>query len=631
MSWIVDTRECTSLSPEEQAEYERLVRAEEIRLLPEREVIRARVAAPKIKKLVERGVPETEARARIHNDLDMNFLRSDDVLHFERSGTVTVADVLKEPDRFLNERLSDPNEGPNYKSRFPAILRRREGDGGLWIDSFAHGRTRYELMGDDRAPSGEPTGDGPIPLLPDRYVAEPYPLKALGPILGPAAEAIAYRIQAPEAIAGQSVLAVASLAAQAHADVMLPYGQTRPLGLYLVTIGSSGERKSSTDAEAMAPVVEHEAMMNSSYESAVADYEIAKTAWTSARRSIDSGNNKLSLADRTMKLKLLGPCPPAPLLPTITSSEPTVEGLLKNGPRLHPSHGIFSPEGAQLICGYGFGPDHLEKTGGTLSSFWDGGATKRLRADEFLNYVGRRLSMHVMVQPGVAAKFVENEILRDQGMLSRLLVAHPDSKIGTRLWREPGPRGEEMAAYNRTIRRMLATEPTYKNERKTELRPRVLHLTYAARAKWIEFHDEVEPRLGKSRELSTIKDFGSKVAENAARIAGVLTLVSDLGATEVGPEAMDSALDLMEWYLDEALRLDQTASVDPQMVDAQKLLDWLMEHEHAYTEGVTRKEIAKSGPGRLRAKRKYDPLIAILLDHKWVTERNGRLFPNTAV
>ena len=36
-------------------------------------------------------------------------------------------------------------------------------------------------------------------------------------------------------------------AAQAHADVALPYGQPRPLSLFLLTIAGSGDRKTTAD------------------------------------------------------------------------------------------------------------------------------------------------------------------------------------------------------------------------------------------------------------------------------------------------------------------------------------------------------------------------------------------------
>ena len=96
--------------------------------------------------------------------------------------------------------------------------------------------------------------------------AEDYPIEALGPVLGPAAAAISRKVQAPEAIAAQSVLAAASLVAQAHADVMLPYGQTRPLSLYLATVAGSGDRKSSADNEALWPIRKYERTMKEVYD-----------------------------------------------------------------------------------------------------------------------------------------------------------------------------------------------------------------------------------------------------------------------------------------------------------------------------------------------------------------------------
>ena len=79
----------------------------------------------------------------------------------------------------------------------------------------------------------------PLPLFPPMADAEPYPVDALGPILSRAVKAIASKEQVPLALAAQAVLAAASLAACAHADVMMPFGQTRPLSLFCATIAAT--------------------------------------------------------------------------------------------------------------------------------------------------------------------------------------------------------------------------------------------------------------------------------------------------------------------------------------------------------------------------------------------------------
>jgi hypothetical protein len=61
----------------------------------------------------------------------------------------TVADVIRTPDRFDGATLADPIEGIEYGTGKAKIMRRV--DGSLWINSFAHGRTTYELKLDAAA------------------------------------------------------------------------------------------------------------------------------------------------------------------------------------------------------------------------------------------------------------------------------------------------------------------------------------------------------------------------------------------------------------------------------------------------------------------------------------------------
>jgi hypothetical protein len=61
----------------------------------------------------------------------------------------TVADVLADPAAFEGETLADPLEGIEYGRCKARIMRRA--DGMPWINSFAHGRTTYELKLDAAA------------------------------------------------------------------------------------------------------------------------------------------------------------------------------------------------------------------------------------------------------------------------------------------------------------------------------------------------------------------------------------------------------------------------------------------------------------------------------------------------
>ena len=76
-----------------------------------------------------------------------------------------------------------------------------------------------------------------------------YPVDNLGP-LARVAQAIASEGQTDIALAGQSVLGAAALCAQACANVETPSGAV-PLSIYLLTIGESGDGKTTAENVAL--------------------------------------------------------------------------------------------------------------------------------------------------------------------------------------------------------------------------------------------------------------------------------------------------------------------------------------------------------------------------------------------
>ena len=68
--------------------------------------------------------------------------------------------------------------------------------------------------------------------------------------------------------------------------------------------------------------------------------------------------------------------------------------------------------------------------------------------------------------------------------------------------------------------------------------------------------------------LENLRDVGSKAAENAARIAGVLTIIENPEATTIDGEAMTSGCELAAWYVDEAFRLSDAYRQSPSLRNA---------------------------------------------------------------
>jgi hypothetical protein len=110
-----------------------------------------------------------------------------------------------------------------------------------------------------------------------------------------------------------------------------------------------------------------------------------------------------------------------------------------------------------------------------------------------------------------------------------------------------------------------------------ELQPRVIPLSREARAQLATFADHVEAEQLPGRAYAYVTGSASKAAEQAARIAGVLTAWRDLHAPAVPGEAMADAIALAGFYLGEAARLADAATVSAEIDHAEKLRRWLLE------------------------------------------------------
>jgi hypothetical protein len=139
---------CPPLSIVERAQLDQLKARERARLAPEAAKARAAFVEARAEELAARtGMSAGAARQVIARQCE-GVLRPDVVLPFDdpELAGCTVGDVLADPDRFVGETLADPLEGVEYGPCKAKIMRRA--DGALWIHSFAHGRTIYELKHD---------------------------------------------------------------------------------------------------------------------------------------------------------------------------------------------------------------------------------------------------------------------------------------------------------------------------------------------------------------------------------------------------------------------------------------------------------------------------------------------------
>jgi hypothetical protein len=475
-------------------------------------------------------------------------------------------------------------------------------------------------------------GEAPQPLMREIPRGAEYPVGALGPLRA-GVEAVQAATQAPMAIAAQSALSVASFAVQGHADVETLAGFA-PVSIFCLTIAQSGERKSGCDKLVMAGLRTIERGRASDYNEAMAAWDTANKLWIAKRDRMmkdAAGSNAQKALDACADLDALGAAPVMPQSPKMTTAEPTLEGLVKMFITGQPSLGLFSDEGGGFLGGHAMNSDNRLKTVAGLSGLWGGDALDRVRAgDGATTLYGRRLAAHLMVQPIAARPLLADPIASGQGFLARFLITEPPSAIGTRL-RQSGDGESDVAivAASARLSTILAQAMPVSENSPQELEPRQLVLSPEAKSLLFGYYQATERAQAAGGELEQVTSFASKSPEQAARIAGVMTLWADLGASVVSADVMADAIELAQFYLFEAKRLSEAATISEEIDRAEHLRRWIMDSWPSIAAGQGRdpssivpRDVVTLGPNSLRETATVKKLMAILAAHGWLAPLN---------
>ncbi len=459
----------------------------------------------------------------------------------------------------------------------------------------------------------------PLPLHRPIAPPNPYPMEALGEILGSAAKALQSIIKAPDAICAQSVLGAAALACQAFANIEID-GRTIPLSLFLITVAESGERKSATDQVALQPVYAWQQMQASEYRSASQNYQRLYEVWDAQKKDFLKTIKK----DEPASLFSI-PEPVKPLEPLILVDEPTYEGVVKLLAVGQPSMGIFSDEGGRFVGGHAMNRDNQIKTISGLSSLWDGKPVNRSRAGEgTMILYGRRVSLHLMVQESILSLLMGNSGIEQQGFLPRCLLSFPASTAGNRPYsHQDANKNKELMRYKDRINSLLDVEfpvdppPAPQNE----LKPKSLSLSNDAKTVWVKFHDEIDKDLAPGGQFASIHRFGSKSAEHVLRLAGILAMISDPDVNLIEEQYIHMGIALVNYYLSETMRIQGYISIPHNLILAQKVLDWCGLKNR---EELTLRDLYQYGPNEVREAKKAQEIMKTLEDHKWAQKMDNR-------
>lgn len=397
-----------------------------------------------------------------------------------------------------------------------------------------------------------------------------YPVEALEP-LAPACKAIAEHGQVRPALAGQALLGAASLLTQGLYNVATLNGP-RPLSLYLLTLGDSGDGKSTAQRAALHEVEE----------------------WQ--REAAKQHRGKLRAIQSEPKKKG-DPPPELPAPPYRLIRDATVEGLRRDLDTGTSSQGVFTDEAAAILSGYGMSAEHRSKTAGVFSQLWDAGRLSVSRATGGrIERYGKRLAMHWLIQPAGASEAVNDAMLSELGFWPRFLLAWPPA-AEPRKQRPFEPGDLPAVRYYWQRCRELLSEPLPEDADRCDVLPLTGEAAQMLGAAFDRF--EHEARKGS---LSSVKPFALRASEQAARVAGVLTAFA--GARAVSAETMAGALALVGHSVEAWRRIIEQGEADQESARALRLYEWLTDPKvnpsgSVQIHGVH--GIARRGPRALRS------------------------------
>jgi hypothetical protein len=264
-----------------------------------------------------------------------------------------------------------------------------------------------------------------------------------------------------------------------------------------------------------------------------------------------------------------------------------------------------------VVGSNGMSDDNLMGFIALLNRLWDGGDFYRDRLTTKAAHIrGRRLTLSLLMQPIVLARLLNTRggLSRGQGFIARSLITMPTSTIGSRLYRRAPDNKPAMTKLHNRLRALLCKElPTEGSG--MMLKPPTLALSGLGFEVWRRFHDDVETTLSRIGEFGDIPDIGAKIAENAARIAGIFHVIGQGPDGAVDTETMEGAAAVAIWHLNEARRIIAAQRLVSQIVsDAELLIDWLL-HQQGF---VTPRDILNRGPSPLREKKRRDDALNLL-------------------
>lgn len=458
--------------------------------------------------------------------------------------------------------------------------------------------------------------------------AQPWP-NVLPQELEQLVDEIARITQAPRELIISILICALAATVQRRCRVQRRSGLDGPVGVYLISICDSGERKSAVQKLLFKALTEVQRLWSEEATHSVAAHRVEHALW---REKVDALRDAMKRAVRKeesideieKQLRVALEAEPQPSLALkLIYSDTTIEALLEGLHERGNSAVMVHDEFAQFCDG------PMSRQLGALNALWSGSdwSVDRKTSGSFVLH-DSSLTCLLQAQPVVFKRFVvkQGEQALGNGFFARVLVCWPYSTQGQRF--ENGSQGDYTKLnwfYDRCKTLLERSES------------RLLKFSPQAQAHWNGIANSYEASMQPGGLYCAAKDFASKAAENIARVAAIFHsfLVED--SDEISSETLQYAINLISYYGEQYLNIfGKFNPVTEQQRDLADLEDWILTTQNnKQWNCIPKAYILQYGPNRLRDKAKLDLLLDILASSFRITiakvNKKTVVYANTTV
>lgn len=419
---------------------------------------------------------------------------------------------------------------------------------------------------------------------------------------------IHYKTGAPAELILIVLIGVMAFSCQDKFDVQLKNGRTFT-SLYLLLLARSGSRKSTVFKTLMETIHQMEKELKNVFLEKEKLYELKKVSWDTELKELKKQFSKAvhQKVDVAETREALEECqksgPIAPVRKYLTKNDSTSEGLKKTLALGSPSLMLGSDEAGGVF------DSSLFRDISVLNSLWGEGRISDSRASrDSYDVDDVRLTILLLLQPAIFNDFLgkQGKKLRNSGFLARLLLIDleqipelcdiPDICSWSD---EPGLDG----FFSILVKHLQdGIQRREKNEERI-----CITLCEEAKALWETQNKRIRELMQLGGELHHYDDFGSRIMEQATRIAAVMQMFITPDSPIITRDTFLSAAKISEWCISHLiLKVDSTRKPS----EKEKLLFWLEEHvisNKSYD--FRRHTIRRDGPNSLRSIERLIPVL----------------------